>query len=91
MVLFGDINEGVEILGKENTPVANSGVQVFLPDAAIQARYGAEPVLVIPLRGTATVGGEAVSSGQCGLAASLAELGVPDDALVLIAQPLVQA
>lgn len=61
------------------------------PDAAIDARYGAEPLLVIPLRGGAAIGGEALAPGQCGLAASLAELSVPDDARVLIAQPLAPA
>ncbi len=58
------------------------------PGPDVLARYGAAPVLAIPLRGTATIGAEAIAPGECGLAGALAELVVPDDALVLVAQPI---
>ena len=58
------------------------------PAAEVLARYGEAPVLAIPLRGTATIGDEAIAAGECGVAGSLADLAVPGDALVLIAQPI---
>lgn len=56
------------------------------PDAATAARYAGAPLLVIPLKGSATVGGEPVDAGQCALAPSLDRVKV--SGLCLIAQPL---
>ena len=54
-------------------------------DAAIMARYGDRPTLVIPGTGAASIAGEAIAVGQCGVALTLAKVSV--DGLVLLAQP----
>lgn len=56
------------------------------PAAATAARY-AGAVLVIPLDCTATIAGEPIAAGSCGLAADLADVSVPERGLCLIAQP----
>lgn len=59
-----------------------------IPDAEVVGRYGG-PLLVIPLNGTADVGGALVKGGECALARSLDEVAF--SGLSLIAQPYVQA
>ena len=56
------------------------------PAAATAARYSGA-VLVIPLDCTATIAGEPIAAGSCGLAADLADVSVPERGLCLIAQP----
>lgn len=56
------------------------------PDAATVARYPGA-VLVIPLDCTATIAGEPLAAGACGLAHSLADVCFPESGLCLIAQP----
>lgn len=60
------------------------------PDADVRARYGEGPLLVIPLRGSAKIGDQVIAAGECGLAPALADISVPESALVLVAQPLDQ-
>jgi mannose-6-phosphate isomerase len=61
---------------------------VGAPDAVVAARYGNQPVLVIPRSGAAAVGGAAVNVGECALASSLAEVIMSADAVCLITQPV---
>lgn len=53
---------------------------------AAQASY-VGPVLVIPRRGTISVSGQAVSPGECAVAARLSEIAALPDNIFLIAQP----
>lgn len=57
------------------------------PDATITLRYGDQPVLVMPLRGTARVDQVEVGQGQCAVASSLQAVQLPADGMALIAQP----
>jgi mannose-6-phosphate isomerase len=57
-------------------------------DAALLARYQG-PLLVVPLAGEIAVEGVAVASGQCALALDLADVDIADNALALLACPLV--
>lgn len=57
-----------------------------LPDKATAERYRGA-LLVLPRRGTATVGGEPVEAGECALARSLDEVVFDRDGSCLIAQP----
>jgi len=60
------------------------------PDEAfagkLAERYSA-PFLVVPLSGQVSVGGEMVSSGQCALANSFADLAVAEGSQCLLARP----
>jgi mannose-6-phosphate isomerase len=58
-----------------------------MPDAATAHRYSGN-LLVVPLDCTVTVEGQAVTLGQCALAASLAAIDFPATGLCLIAQPV---
>jgi mannose-6-phosphate isomerase len=53
--------------------------------AAVAARYGSAPVLVIPRSGYAVIADKRIAPGECGLAASIRELSV--EGVTLIAQP----
>jgi mannose-6-phosphate isomerase len=57
------------------------------PDAAISARYGDRPLLVIPVDSPVTLAGQTLAPGGCGLADNLAaiEFGAGRS---LISQPL---
>ncbi len=50
--------------------------------AALGNRYGKAPVLVIPETGEARIAGEVILPGQCGCAASLAEVTISGSALI---------
>jgi mannose-6-phosphate isomerase len=56
--------------------------------AAVSARYGERPLLVIPRNAGIEIGGEALVSGECGLAPSLADVTFGVGSLSLIAQPV---
>ena len=56
------------------------------PDAAIRAAY-AGPLLVIPRQGVVRHGDEALNPGECGQAASIADLTFDPAGLCLIARP----
>ena len=56
------------------------------PDAAIRAAY-AGPLLVIPRVGEVRHGGETLRPGECGQAASIADLAFDAAGLCLIARP----
>jgi mannose-6-phosphate isomerase len=58
-----------------------------MPDVATARRYSGN-LLVVPLDCTVTVEGQAVTLGQCALAASLAAIDFPATGLSLIAQPV---
>ena len=53
----------------------------------LAARYGAGPLLVVPLAGEAVIGRERLLPGACGLAPRLADLALAGQAL--IAQPVI--
>ena len=53
--------------------------------ASVARRYAGGPALVIPLSGDVTIAGEPIARGECGLAASVAALKVPDGVKALIA------
>jgi len=53
----------------------------------IAARYGEEPLLVIPRTGQARIAGEFVVPGQCAIAPNLYAVAFDGDGSVLIAQP----
>jgi mannose-6-phosphate isomerase len=55
------------------------------PDLA--DRFGANPLLVIPISSPATIGGDTILPGACGLAPSLAAIRFANDGICLIAQP----
>lgn len=57
------------------------------PDADIRRRYGAAPLLAIPLQGHARVAGERIEPGQCAMASGIDSLSLEADAQCLIAQP----
>lgn len=57
------------------------------PDPATMARFGAAPVLIIPLKGVLAVGGEHIAPGECAIAASAAAASFASDGICLIAQP----
>ena len=59
------------------------------PDPTISARYRG-PLLVIPREGVVTVDGEAVSPGECALAAEIDAVRFADAGTCLIAQPMGQ-
>ena len=50
-------------------------------------RYGEDPLLVIPMRGSVTIDGEAIAPGACGIAPSLSAIGFASGGICLIAQP----
>ncbi|WP_336982170.1 class I mannose-6-phosphate isomerase [Altererythrobacter fulvus] len=56
-------------------------------DAALAARYGDAPLLVLPLSEGICVTGEAAGCGQCALAPSLADVEIVEGARCLLAQP----
>ena len=56
------------------------------PDAGLTAAYD-RPMLVIPRRGTVTIGGERLGPGSCGYAATIAEAGFDRSGQALIAHP----
>jgi mannose-6-phosphate isomerase len=58
------------------------------PNADARKRYGAQPLLVIPLDCTVTFPGWAVEPGQCAFADSMEAGDFPETGKVLIAQPL---
>jgi mannose-6-phosphate isomerase len=59
-----------------------------LPNEDVALRYGGGPLLVIPRRGEARIGSEAVSPGGCGLAPDLDQVAFAENGVCLIAQPL---
>lgn len=58
------------------------------PRAATAEAYSGAPLLVIPVDGQVTLGGEELPPGTCGLACDIGDLRVADGARVLLAQPL---
>lgn len=58
------------------------------PDGETRARYGADPLLVIPIDDAVQAGAIAIAPGGCGIAQSIADLGIPAGARALIAQPV---
>jgi mannose-6-phosphate isomerase len=58
------------------------------PDADTVARYGAAPLLVVPLDKTVAIGASEVGPGGCGLADQISEIGFAQGGLCLIAQPV---
>lgn len=58
------------------------------PDAASLARYGAGPMLVVPVSGDVCVAGEAVAPGGCALVQDGATIDAKADALFLLAQAI---
>jgi len=58
-----------------------------VPDAATAARYGNEPLLVIPVDAPVMLAGQTVAPGGCGLADSLSAIQF-GDGRALIAQPV---
>jgi mannose-6-phosphate isomerase len=59
-----------------------------LANEDVATRYGAGPLLVIPRKGTARIGIEAILPGGCGLAPDLDQVAFDENGLCLIAQPL---
>jgi mannose-6-phosphate isomerase len=59
-----------------------------LANEDVAMRYGARPLLVIPRRGVAHIGAEAVPPGGCGLAPDLDHIAFDENGICLIAQPL---
>ncbi len=58
------------------------------PTEDVAARYGAQPLLVIPRKGVVRLDGEEIAPGGCGLAPSLDAAAFDESGLCLIAQPL---
>lgn len=56
------------------------------PDAAVSARYGG-PVLIVPIAGSAKIGGTEVAPGECGFAPMLGSAVFPHGGQYLVAQP----
>ncbi|MEJ5975175.1 class I mannose-6-phosphate isomerase [Novosphingobium sp. PS1R-30] len=59
-----------------------------LPNEDVALRYGGAPLLVIPRKGTAKIGAEAVLPGGCGLAVDFDQVAFDENGTCLIAQPL---
>jgi mannose-6-phosphate isomerase len=59
-----------------------------LPNEDVARRYGEGPLLVIPKRGTARIGLEAIAPGGGGLAAHFDDIAFDENGTCLIAQPL---
>ncbi|MEJ5976691.1 class I mannose-6-phosphate isomerase [Novosphingobium sp. PS1R-30] len=59
-----------------------------LPNEDAAMRYGARPLLVIPRKGMATIAGETVLPGGCGIAKDFDEVAFDANGACLIAQPL---
>ena len=60
---------------------------VGAPDAAITARYGKAPLIVIPLSGSTCVASESIVPGGCAFALSLAAVRFDSSSSIMIAQP----
>lgn len=56
------------------------------PDAGIRESYSG-PLLVIPREGTVRLSGEILTPGECGVAASIADIAFDSNGLCLIARP----
>lgn len=56
------------------------------PDGAVSARYGG-PVLIMPIAGSAKIGGTEVAPGECGIAPMLGSAVFPHGGQYLVAQP----
>ena len=54
----------------------------------VAVRYGERPLLVIPRKGAARIGGEEIAPGGCGLAPNLDAVAFAENGTCLIAQPL---
>ncbi len=52
------------------------------PNGAELARFAGSPLLVIPMTGSATIAGEVIAPGQCGLAENIAQVEVRGQALI---------
>lgn len=61
---------------------------VGAPDGQTATRYAGGPLLVIPRSGTVEVDGEPVCAGQCGLAAAIDGVVVPEGVTCLLAQSI---
>ena len=61
-----------------------------MPSAEVLARYGANPLLVLPRTPGARVNSEAIAVGECALAACLTALFLPEGCDCLITQPVVR-
>lgn len=59
-----------------------------LPNEDVATRYCAGPLLVIPRRGVARIGLEAIAPGGCGLAPDLDHVAFDENGACLIAQPI---
>ena len=58
------------------------------PPAEVASAYAGRPLFVIPVNAAATIAGEAIGPGACGLAHDIGSLAVPAGTRALIAQPL---
>jgi mannose-6-phosphate isomerase len=52
------------------------------------SRYGAGPLLVIPVDAPIELAGQALAPGECGLACSLGDIAFPEEGKILLAQPI---
>jgi mannose-6-phosphate isomerase len=59
-----------------------------LANEDVALRYGDRPLLVIPRKGAACIGIEAIPPGGCGLALNLDQVAFNENGICLIAQPL---
>ena len=57
------------------------------PEPQVVARYASGALLVIPLQGEVSVGGQAIAPGGCAIAADLAEIDFATGGLCLLTQP----
>lgn len=60
------------------------------PDDDLAARYDG-PLLAIPLDGAVTVAGDEIAPGECGFAASIADVAIAPGTRCLLAQPCTKA